>query len=113
IYAGGIPPHTLRDGTLHAQIEKVCAKVRVLIDGGAVVNFGDLIRKEPSGGYRWQMILAGGLDWTVAPARKKSKPKDDFIERKLKEREEARAKRAREAGGGLSAGPEPHAGLPG
>lgn len=97
IYANGNSPAPLRDGTLLSQMPAVCSKVRFLIDNGAAVAFGDLVKPERGGGFRWQTILTGGLDWTAQPKPKtKQQAKEAMLAEEIRKTDEQLARFAAE-----------------
>lgn len=110
IYSNGSMPWPLRDGSLQSQMSAVISKVRSMRERGAEVSFGDLLKAEKGGGYRWQAILAGSWDWLC----KSKKPTETLGERKAREAHDKleALKRARTQNAGIPGDDVPHAGIP-
>lgn len=73
-----VNPHAFRDENFRGRFPEICGKARSLIQAGADISLGRIVRKDPQSGlYGFESMLLGDWDWMIKP--KKGKPNDDWI----------------------------------
>ena len=77
---GSARPKAYEDPQFSARFDEVCRAAARLIDGGANITFGYLLKVDNSTTlYNWQVLLNGGLDWMARGSKKAGRSTPDWV----------------------------------